>query len=118
MSRYNQYIEYTSNFKPVTLYVAAVINIDGPTEVAVESNLTITCSSQAIHQDLIYFVRNGMVLTSNANVTVSFLGLGYSVLTVYRVEQEDAGVYSCIMNSGRDGGTASAELNITVREGK
>ena len=46
------------------------------------------------------------------------MGTQYSYLMVHSVEHEDAGLYTCVMNSGGGGGTASAELNVTVREGE
>ena len=83
----------------------------------VESTLTVTCEAEATNPDIVYFVRNGVVITSDSRVTVTAY-VGHSTLAVHSVEQVDAGLYSCIMNSGSDSGTASAELNITVREGE
>jgi hypothetical protein len=106
--------------RPFTLTVeaeTATLTIEGPTEIGVESTLSISCHADAINFDLIYFVHNEMILTSTDTVSVS-MGTQHSYLMVHSVEHEDAGLYTCVMNSGGGGGTASAELNVTVREGE
>ena len=94
-----------------------MLTIAGPTEIGVESALFISCHANAINFDLIYFVHDEMVLTNTDTVSVG-IGTESSYLWVDSVEHEDAGLYTCVMNSGGDGGTASAQLNVTVREGE
>ena len=104
----------------VLCLVAVTLTIDGLSEVAVESTLYISCHSVANTFAPIFFIHDRMILTNatdDSSVLIS-VGPSTSYLAVRDVEQEHAGVYTCAVNTGGTGGTAFAELNVTVREGE
>lgn len=92
------------------------MSIEGPSELDVESNLTIICRVNSINSALIYFLHNGELLTFDNNY-YNYTGSSSSQLTIHNVEQQNGGLYVCITNSGSAGGSAYAELNVTVKEG-
>lgn len=98
---------------------AATVTIEGPSEVAIGTNLTISCRAITNSFALIHFVHSGTILTSTSDGGVRITtGTSRSSLAIYNVDQDQAGTYSCVVNTGSEGGTAVAELNVTVREGE
>ena len=101
----------------VLCLVAVTLTIDGLSEVAVESTLYISCHSAANTFAPIFFIHDRMILTNSTDDSSVLISVGPST-SYLDVRGEHAGVYTCAVNTGGTGGTAFAELNVTVREGE
>ena len=98
------------------VFFTAVLTIEGPTVLDIESDLIITCRVSSINSALIYFLHNEELITLDNNY-YNHTGFSSSQLTIHSIEQWNSGFYACIRNSGSVGGSAYAKLNVTVREG-
>lgn len=114
------YLVYDS----LACYLSLTANISTyeKTEVDVEATLSLTCNATGSpYPGAMFWVRNGKVLSNDSRVTVTTQNRGVqfeSELSVSSIELADGGLYSCIVNSGVEGAIASAEINVTVRDGK
>ena len=98
---------------------AATVTIEGPSQVPIGTNLSISCHAITNSFTLVHFIHNGTIITRTGDSGISITtGASWSNLTVYNADRHNAGTYSCLVNTGGEGGTAVAELNVTVREGE
>ena len=119
---YDAYLMYLM-YDSLACYLSPTANIgtNEETEVDVEATLSLTCNATGSpYPGAIFWVRDGKVLRSDSRVTVTTRNGGVyfeSELNVSSIELADGGIYSCIVNSGVEGAIASAEINVTVRDG-